>query len=302
MTLGNEGLSIFGTDRDGANLTSMAGMLGSVFYVDGTGGVDTNTGRTKEDPLLTVTAALALCTNDKGDVIQILRNSPSSPPGTETFPIVCDKSNVTIRGTLGKGLLSDSGIGSNVSNANTFNIEANYVTIEDLYIGCKSGGSTGALVYFNGTRYGTTLRRIHFDSQYPTAYGVYIPADCPYTLVEDCTFGRADIASYTTGGIVTAHATASKFQRNVFTGCCTGVNILLTTSVSNVTILDNRISLYSDTEGMAITMPTGVGCVVDGNSAMYGKTAPANNPYKDLGTNDWGRNYSGGIAVMPVIN
>ncbi len=300
--LGNEGLSIFGDNRDSANIASMVGMLGSVFYVDGTGGVDTNTGRTKDAPLLTVTAALALCANDKGDVVQILRNSPSTPPATETFPIVCNKSNVIIRGLLGKGMLSDSGIGSDTANVPTFQIEANYVTIEDLYIGCDNAGSTSALVYFNGTRWGCALRRIQFDSQYSTAYGVYIPADCPYLLVEDCTFGRGDIASYTTGGIVTAHCTGGRFQRNVFTGGCTGVNILATTNVSNLAILDNRFSLYSDTEGMAITLPTGVGCVVDGNSAMYGKTAPATNPYKDAGTNDWGLNYSGGIAVMPVIN
>ena len=77
---------------------------------------------------------------------------------------------------------------------------------------------------------------------------------------------------------------------------------MATTNVSNIAILDNRFSLYSDTEGMAITLGTGVGCMVDGNSAFYGSTAPATNPYKDGGTNDWGRNYSGGIAVMPVIN
>lgn len=307
MALGNEGLSIFGTDTAGANLTAKNEMLGTVFYVDGTSGVDTNTGRTKDTPLLTVTAALAKCTNSKGDVIQIIRNSPTSPPATETFPIAVNKSNVTIRGTLSPhgAILSDSGIGSDAQNEACFEIGAHYVTIEDLYLGIANEGSNGGIIEFNGTNsyFGTNIRRCTFDTQYIAAYGILATYDQPYLLVEDCVFGRHDIAGYTTANIYVGNGTAMMLRGNTFV-CVTAIGISLAATCGNVTVLDNRFSCASNTVGMAITCADGSsGNYFDGNRANFGITAMANNPYRDLNndnSNTWGTNYKGGVAVMPA--
>ena len=91
-------------------------------------------------------------------------------------------------------------------------------------------------------------------------------------------------------------------RRNTFV-CITAIGISGGASAGNFTILDNRFSCASDTVGMAITLADGSsGIYIEGNSAAFGKVAPANNPYRDLNNDDsnsWGLNYAGGIAVMP---
>lgn len=290
------------------NILSGAYGPGTVFYVDGTSGLDTNNGLTRDTPLLTVTAALAKCTNSKGDVIQILRNSPTSPPATETFPIAVNKANVTIRGILSPrgAMLSDSGIGSHTQNKACFEIGAHYVTIEDLYIGVDNLGSNGGIIEFNGTNsyFGTTIRRCTFDTQYISAYGIYLPYDQPYLLVEDCVFGRADIAGFTTAGISIGNCTGGMIRRNVFNGV-TGVGINIGAGCGNLTVLDNRFLLDTETEGDAITIALGaVGNVFDGNRGYFGNTNdPAANPFKDgsgASDNHWGLNYKGITATYPA--
>ena len=238
--LGSEGLSIFGTGYT-RNILTGVWTPGKVFYVDtaANGGSDSNSGLTPDDPLLKINAAMDKCTADKGDVIQVLGNSPSSPNDTAT--VTCDVGGVTIRGLYGRGLLSDSGFGSPTQNVPAITIAANYVTIENLYLGVKSTGSTGGVIEFSGTNsyYGVTIRRCTIEHQYAATYGIYLPYDQPYLLVEDCLFGRTDIAGYTTAGISVGNCTAGMFRRNVFNGV-TGVGILVGASCGNLTVLDNR--------------------------------------------------------------
>ncbi len=291
------------------NLLTGIYTAGKVFYVDGTNGDDSNSGLLPTDPLQTITAALVKCTSGQADVIQILANSPSSPPEAETFPIAVNKANVTIRGLLSPrgAILSDSGIGSDEVNVACFEIGASYVTIEDMYLGCAAEGTTGGIIEFNGTNsyFGTVIRRCTFDTQYIPALGIYAAYDQPYLLVEDCLFGRSDILAYTTACIYLGNGTVVVIRRNIFQGFA-GIGVSLGAGCGNTTILDNRFRLPSDTEGKAITMAEGAkGNFVDGNSAAFGRTAPSNNPYLDSGglaDNDWGRNFSGGIAVMPATS
>jgi len=278
---------------------------GSYFWVDGSSGSDTNSGRSSVSPLLTVTAALAKCTAGAGDIINIMANSPSSPPATETFPIVVNKAGVTIRGTRGSGILSDSGIGSDTQNKACFEIAASYVTIENMYLGIDNLGSTGGIVEFNGTNsyFGVTLRKCTFDTQYVAAYGIYAPYDQPYLLVEDCLFGRSDIAGYTTACIYLGNCTSGMIRRNVFAGFA-GIGISCGAGCGNLTILDNRFRLPSDSAGKAITLAAGSsGNFIDGNHANFGDADMSANPYTDSSTtdyNDWGLNYKGITATMPA--
>lgn len=291
--------------RNTENILTGVWTPGKVFYVDtaANGGSDNNSGLSITDPLLKINTAMDKVTANKGDVIQILGNSPSSPNDNAT--ITCDVAGVTIRGLHGRGMLSDSGFGSPTINVPAITIAANYVTIENLYIGCKSTGTTGGIVEFSGTNsyFGVTFRNITFDTQYVAAYGIYVQYDQPYLLVEDCMFGRSDIAGYTTACIYVGNCTCGMIRRNVFAGFA-GIGISCGGSCGNLTILDNRFRLPSHTEGKAITMAAGSsGNYIDGNHAAFGDTQVTNNPFLDsssAGYNDWGVNYESATVTMPA--
>lgn len=285
------------------NILSGVWTPSKVFYVDtaANGGSDTNGGLSPSDPLLKINAAMDKCTANKGDVIQVLGNSPSSPNDTAT--ITMDVAGVTLRGLHGRGLLSDSGTGSPTENVPVITIAANYVTIENLYLGDHSTGTTGGIIEFTGSTYGVAIRNILFDSQYAPAYGILTAGDHPYLLIEDCVFGRYDIAGYTTAGIYIEHCTAGMIRRNVFRACA-GIAISVGANGGNFDILDNRFCMPSDTDGKAITLAAGSsGIYIDGNHANFGTTDAAD-PYRDINgddSNTWGLNYKGITATMPKL-
>ena len=297
-----------GYDKTGENaLLSMSGALGTVFYVDGTSGVDTNGGLTKDDPLLTITAAIGKCTNDKGDVIQILRNSPSAPPGTETFPIVVNKSNITIRGTLGKGMLSDSGFGSDVTDGHCITLAANFVTIENLYLGIKDGGTPLAnVIMATQSCYSFTLRNCLIEAQYRALYGLYSGTqfDLPYLLVEDCVFGGNHTYGNFTSAIRLHNATRGVIRRNVFRSCTSYSIHLEATCEGGTDILDNKFRLFADTDGGAVfCAQDSVNNFIDGNHAAHGIDDPANDPFwqeSNDDDNDFGLNYKGKSATNGI--
>jgi len=288
--------------RNARNILTGVWTPGKTFYV-GSGGSDTYSGLTPETPLLTINAAMDKCTANKGDVIQILGDSPSSP--NDTLTITMDVPGVTLRGLLGRGMLSDSGFGSPTINVPTVTIAAGYVTIENLYLGCKSTGTTGGIIEFSGTNsyFGVTIRNVLFDTQNIPAYGIKVDYDQPYLLVEDCVFGRHDITGFTTANIYIGNLTAGMIRRNVFP-CVTALGISAGANAGNFSILDNRFSCASNTVGMAITLADGSsGIYIDGNRANFGITDMANNPFRDLNNDDsntWGLNHKGVTATLPV--
>jgi len=155
MTYGRDGLSIFGEAYTEKNILTGVWTPGKVFYVD-SGGDDDNTGLSVDAPLLKINAAMDKCTANAGDVIQVMGNSPTTP--NDTVTITCDVAGVTIRGLYGRGLLSDSGFGSPTTNVPCLTIAANFVTIENLYLGIDVDGSSGGIVEFTGNTWGSTFR------------------------------------------------------------------------------------------------------------------------------------------------
>ena len=301
--LENEGLSIFGTDRTGRNILSGAWTPGSVFYVDtaANGGSDSNTGRSPDDPVLKINYAMDLVTANKGDVIQILGNSPSSP--NDTAEVIMDVAGVTLRGLHGRGLLSDSGFAAFAQDTPTITISANYCTVENLYLGCHSSDTTGGVVEISISSFGCTIRNCTFDTQYIPAYGIYTTVSQNYLLVEDCMFGRNDIAGFTTACIGIPNSLGCVIRRNLFN--VTGVGLNLSGSANSISILDNNFVLPSSTKGKAITIASGGKYFyVSGNVANYGKTDMGANPYLDAGdaANTWGINYKGVTPTLPATS
>ena len=276
---------------------------GKTFYIDGTSGADSYgiTSQNFDYPLLTITAAVALCTAGKGDAIAILRNSPSSPPSDETFPVVLSKAGVLLTGMYSRGLLSDSGFGADETDTDCINITANYVNVENLYLGIKTGSTTSDVVSM-GTVYGFCLRNCHIEGQYTARYGVSITADAPWTLIEDNVFGRSDVSSFT-NAIRVIHATGSVFRRNLITGSAS-YGFYGGASAGTFCILDNRFQLYADTDGYAIYLAAGSSNIyADGNHAAHGMSTITNSPYWDANaddSNDWGLNYENQVAVGAV--
>ena len=302
--LGNEGLSIFGENYTGRNILTGVWTPGKVFYIDTTanGGSDSNTGLSPDAPLLKIEAAMDKCTASKGDVIQILGNSPSSP--NDTTAVTMDKAGVTLRGLYGRGLLSDSGFGAYAQDVPCITIKADYVTIENLYLGVNSSGSTGGVIeFFSTSSYsGVTIRRCTIEHQYAATYGVYLPYDQPFLLIEDCFFGRLGSTNFT-DAIRLGNFTSGIIRNNIIAGY-SGIGINDTGNCSHLSILNNTILMPADTEGKAITIAAGsTDNWIDGNHAGFGDTTMGANPYKDASSTDvnhWGLNYAGIVAKLNV--
>ena len=295
-------LSIFGDSLTPKNILSGVWTSGKVFYVDtaANGGSDSNDGLSPETPLLKINAAMDKVTANKGDVIQILGNSPSSP--NDDAEVIMDVAGVTLRGLYGRGLLSDSGFGGYAQDTPAITVAANYVTIENLYLGVHSSGSTGGVIEFSGTNsyYGVTIRRCTIEHQYAATYGVYLPIDQPFLLIEDCDFGRIALDNFT-DAIRLGNCTSGTIRRNRFSGY-TGIGINDTGNCGNLSILDNKFVCPGDTEGSAITIAAGSSDNwIDGNHAGFGDTTMGANPYKDASgadANHWGLNYAGIVATL----
>jgi len=281
---------------------------GRTFYVDMSTGSDGRRGQNPKDPLETMTAAMDLCVSARGDAIVVMAASPSSPAANETFPIAMDVSGVLLTGLYSRGLLSDSGFGTDVLDGNTITVAANYTNVENLYLGVKTGGTAGNVIEGGISAFGFTLRNCVIENQYTALYGFYTGAtfDFPYLLIEDNFFGGMGSANYMTTAILLFNVTHhGVIRRNVFAGC-SSYSINLGASCAGAKVLDNRFKLSADTDGFAIYAASGSSDnYIDGNHAANGYDDPANDPYHDAngsGTdNDWGLNYKGITALDPKV-
>jgi len=72
-------------------------------------------------------------------------------------------------------------------------------------------------------------------------------------------------------------------------------------NATGASVLNNVFVCNADTTGAAIVMSGGTGCLIDGNSANYGKTAMVNECYVDSDSaNCWGNNYQGNTYALPA--
>lgn len=286
------------------NLLTGVWTPGKVIYVDSGGSDTTGTGFTPTSPIKTINAAMDLCTANQGDVIQVMGNSPSTPNDTGT--ITMDKAGVTLRGLYGRGMLSDSGFGSDTTNVPCLTIAANYITVENLYLGIDPEGSSGGVIEGSKSCFGFTLRNCLIEAQYTTTYGFYtgVSWDFPYLLIEDCVFGSGQGAKATNWIRLFNASMSSVIRRNLFKRSSAAA-IQCLSSCGELSILDNTFHLNSDLAGGAITLDDGSSQIyVDNNHAGYGTTDAAD-PYYDKNGNDdsntWGLNYKGVTGTLPKL-
>lgn len=289
-----------GVSRVADLLDGVATQLGpgyaNVYYVNGVtwangfaAGNDGNSGLSIDDPLATLTKALSLCTDEGNDAIILL---DFWAPTNETWPIAVDKSNVSIFGIqhhFMQGwiwLYSASAACMDITGSNVYIEGLNFypsaskacVTMDDgaqrVWLN-KCGfhvGTCGVDLDADDTSSGIEITNSFFSASL-SAGGIDVDDDPAFMHIAGCHFDR-------------------------LTGDCINIS-----AGAGHRIVDNTFALKANTQGLAITLQTGVArAFVSGNHAAYG-VASTTSPYDDEGTvttNNWGLNYLGGTAIDPA--
>ena len=278
--------------RPGAN-------LGSVFYVDGNG-PDTNSGLVPTAPKASITAALALCTNDHNDTIVVLDYWAA---GTEAWPINVDKSMVSIIGVYSGGAIWPQV--NPVGDVAAFNVTAAYTRIVNLSV---NGGATAGCIQLGASVWGIEIGSCWFGEAGTGQDGIrgVAPFDPAYLEIWGCRFGKG----LTRNGVRLDHnATRGMIgvpgkPPNLFR-VAGDIAIYINNTMAQGLIHGNIIACDSNVQGRAITLDaTAVDeAIIQGNTANFGDTVMVQNPYLDssaAGSNTWLENMWGVTLTMPA--
>jgi hypothetical protein len=226
-------------------------VAGQTFYVDGVSGNDANPG-TRELPVQTITAALALCTSNAHDEIILLPNSGGGPTTiTETTTITVNKNYVQIRGPGRDVLVTRS------NNGDIFTIEADGVELSGMRI-MTFGGASATCVRVTTADF-VRLYRLWVENAHQDGIVVNQSQNCEirhcfitdpvrdcvrinsgigtgfFTTVEDCELRNGGAAGVSLQG---SDASSSHIMHNMIHDCAVGVDIGAATS--DTEIMDNR--------------------------------------------------------------
>jgi hypothetical protein len=276
----------------GGLVSSMWPGAGNVFYVNGISGSNANNGLTPTTPKLTMTAALALCTNDADDYIVVL---DYWQPAGETWPINVNKSKVHILGIRSGTLTRPWVCAKPPADTAVFSISANDVRIADWYL--EAGASHGAIEFTGGvSRIG--IYNCWFGSG---ANGILDgPAGIGFSVeIANCFFCQALTAQAIYINDDPAFIT---IHDNVFDQS-QGVAIEVVQGAAAV-ITGNLIACGADVTGRGITLGASVTrAIVMNNSANFGDADMVNNPFSDAAaadTNHWANNVKGITLIHPA--
>lgn len=274
---------------------------GDIYYVDGTNGLNTNSGLDRDNPVLTITYALSLCTAGNEDYI-IVMGYPSAGAGGETWPIPVSVANVHI---IGDSLYQASPSAWIDPPADTHGmvISANFVEIAGLEV---RGGATAACITNDSNLvWRAYIHHCDFGFQSGARDGILQTGlvDNPHWLIEHNRFGH--LANITRDAIrIEYNSTRSIIRNNYFyvnTGCV-GIHFQgLCTAIGYV--MDNSFKVADAAAGEAIYVENANAgtCQFHGNRVASGNVAMAFNPYRDLGAAmHWGINYAGTAPTYPV--
>jgi len=257
---------------------------GNVYYLDGVAGLNANSGLTPSAPKLTLTAALALCTNDADDYILV---KDYWQPAGETWPVVVNKSKVHIV-CVRSGSYRPWAAAAAPADTAVLSIAANDVRIDGFYF---DAGATHGAIEFTGNCARVGIYNCYFGTG---AYGILDEAGGIEMGLEiaGCYFQQ----SLTAGGIyLNDDGPFNRIHDNVFDQIA-GEAINVATGGAPQ-IYNNLIACGSDTEGLGITLGAGVTrALVMNNSANFGNADMVANPFQDDAAEDvnhWANNMWG---------
>jgi len=272
-----------------------------VFYVNGYTGADTNDGFSPGTAMLTISAAMDLCTDAAGqnDYIIVLRY-PSAGAAGEVWPIAVDVESVHV---IGAGLFGASTACWVAPTGDTaaFVISKHGVEIAGFDL---AAGATHGCIENSGVVWRAHIHHNDIALQRTAQDGIRTgigSVDCPHWLIEDNVFGEG-IDNVSRAHIYCTHnMTRSIIRNNLFRvgtgvvgvhlqGLCTGY----------ISILDNKFQVFDNAAGEAITTSATAIGLATGNEAAQGKGAIGNNPYVDGGAFSWGINWANIVATLPA--
>ena len=265
--------------------------LGCTLYVDGCAGSDSNSGFDAQHPLLTIAAALALCTNDHNDTIVVLDYYDLE----SDLAVTINKSKVTLVGSPGG--CKDRSWTCLHATADTacLIVAANDVRIHNFVF--EAGAAHGGVEFSGGK-----CRLGIFDCWFAAgAYGVYsVPGGIAFSLeVANCFFCQ----SLTGHSLYINDDPAFIFLHDNFFDQAQGdaINVALG---GGGRICDNTIACGADAQGRGITLGASVTrMLVARNVANFGDADMAANPFEDGAAGDinhWMANYKGITLIHPA--
>lgn len=282
--------------RDGPLYAFMQESAGDTFYVHGSNGADTNDGKTPETALLTITAALALCTAGANDYIFVV--SYPGDAGEAAWPIPIDTSKVHIIGTPTQA--SPSPLINAPADTACFTIYASAGNVE--IAGLEfTAGATAACIQNDGSVWKAHIHHNDFGWQAGARDGILQTGavDNPHWYIHDNRFGLG----ITRNGIRLEHnSTRSVIKDNLFNVVSGAVGVHLQgLCTGHIFVLDNYFLVADAAAGEAITTSATALGLAAGNVAAEGKAALGNIPWTDGGAFSWGNNMGSlGVAQMPA--
>jgi len=265
--------------------------LGTVVYVDGCAGSDTNSGLEPQHPKLTIAAALGLCTNDLNDTIVLLDyyNMESD------LAVTINKSKVTLVGSEGGARARPWTCLHATADTACLIVAANDVRIHQLYF---DAGATHGGIEFSGSKCRIGIYDCYFGTG---AYGVYsATGGVAFSLeVANCFFQQ----SLTGHSLYINDDPAFFFLHHNFFDQAQGdaINVV---QGGGGRICDNTIACGADAQGRGISLGASVTrCLCARNVANFGDTDMAANPFEDgaaAGINHWMANYKGITLIQPA--
>lgn len=295
-----------------ANVLTPGVVVGDVFYVDGENGSDTvgNPGTDPMAPLLTITRALALCTDDENDVVIVLNYPENETVTGEAAPIVVNKNRVHILGAAYPYMRGDMKAYIGAMGATPiFQVTARWVEIAYFKLGGGTGGGHIQLANTFESK-GLSVHHCVFGTKSGpgghAAYGIDASDSNHgnWMYIGDNMFNNL-ISSH---AIYIQNAANFRIERNQFI-CPGGIGVFCEGPSGHSVIVDNYFGIATANvalAGAAITLIGSTqGCLVAGNMANSGMPNMGVNPYRDSGTgatdqNSWMGNIHGNAFTAPA--
>jgi hypothetical protein len=260
---------------------------GTIWYVNGPTGIDTNSGQMASSPFKTIAKALTKVNADADDYIIVLDSWDQ-----DTFPITVNKSRCHIIGL-------DMGCGWPQLHAATdlaiFNVTKNNVEIAGLSLEAPAQTTAHGLVECKTFGMGHLNLHHCFLGHLGAGYHGVVLDNAGYSYIHDNLFGHL-LAGKGIYGIVNKE----RINDNAFHGVGSVAIQIDDGPVGE--IVHNRI-VCAGTDGTAIYLTVnskGLG-LIDDNRAMTLAAACSGDPFRDLGTPkaNWGMNYKDIRVTLP---
>lgn len=274
-------------------------VAGNIYYVEGTGGLDTNDGRTLETAFETITHALTVTESDNNDYIFVRRVDNAA----ETFPITVADSFVHLIG-MPYGASPRPQI-LPPGDTHGVEVDAGGVEIAGFDFGAAEA-NLDACINIDANQWRIHIHHCNFAWQTEAYDCIRINGD-NQSYIHHNMFGAHGFSNC---GICITDAMRTRIEDNVFFVLNSLVGggqygIYVTSTLQYGVIKNNTFLVPDAMSGEAIFLTSYGRSIIDGNHAMSDTVAMGFNPYRDTtgaaqNRHGWGANYANAALTLPV--